>query len=250
MAKRLTFFLKSRIPWPLVFEIAAAGLVLAILWLTEFHWLAATAFWVFFAVIYLSGHFRRRSLRVSFWLLIAITFFLAKIGLAVVWTPLLALAFFVIFLILFFIVLGLADFIFGDQFLIFNLFHSAFFLVIFSIFFYFQPIVSFRAVPGIILALFLLLGEFFEFNGVPWPKRRILASGLLALAGGQIGWLASFLPIGFINAAAFLALFLTLGRDAILAHFQGHFSIFYLFRQLTFFVILALFIFLISSWSL
>ncbi|MDP2705855.1 MAG: hypothetical protein Q8O49_01465, partial [bacterium] len=139
---------------------------------------------------------------------------------------------------------------FNDHFLVYNLFHSSFLLAVFGIFFYFRFFFSFWLFLGLFLAIFLLLEEFFVFNGIGWPKRRLAAEGALTLAAIQIGWLTSFLPIGFINSAAFLVLFLGLSRDAVLAHFQGYFSISYLFRQLTFFVILSLFIFLISSWSL
>jgi len=250
MAKKLIFSLKNRIPWPLAFKIAGAALVLSWLWFSDFSWLAGAAFWLFFAVVYLMESFRRRALRSSYWLLVILAFFLIKIGLAAFWTPLLSFALLLVFLSLFFVILGMMDFVFNDQFLTYNLFNSSFFLAVFSIFFHFQPTLSLKAVLALIIFSFLLLQEFFGFNGVLWPKRRLLASSALALASSQIAWLAAFLPIGFINAAAFLTLFLSLARDASLAYFQGHFSIFYLFRQLTFFVVLSLFIFLISPWSL
>lgn len=250
MVKRLISFSKNRIPWPLAFKIAAAAIVLSFLYFSAFSWLAISVFWGFFGYVYFAESFRRRSFRFSYWLLVLLTFIFIKIGLDYFWTPVLALSFFLIFLVLFFVILGLIDFVFGNQFLIYNLFHSSFFLAVFGIFFYFRFFSSFWLFLGLFLTTLLLLEEFFVFNGIGWPKRRLAAEGVLALAAVQIAWLTSFLPIGFINSAAFLVLFLGLSRDAILAHFQGHFSIFYLFRQLTFFVILSLFIFLISSWSL
>ncbi|MDP1706345.1 MAG: hypothetical protein Q8L36_00815 [bacterium] len=250
MVKKLISFSRNRIPWPLAFKIAGAAIVLSLLYFSAFSWLAIFIFWGFFGYIYFAESFRRRSFRFSYWLLIFLAFVLIKIGLDYFWTPVLALALFLVFLALFFVVLGLIDFVFGDQFLVYNLFHSSFFLAVFGIFFYFRFSSSFLLLFGLFLVVLLLLEEFFVFNGIGWPKRRLVAEGVLALTAVQIAWLTSLLPIGFINSAAFLVLFLGLSRDAALAHFQGHFSIFYLFRQLTFFIILSLFIFFISSWSL
>lgn len=250
MVKRLISFLKNRIPWPLAFKITGAAIVLSFLYFSAFSWLAIFVFWGFFGYVYFAESFRRRSFRFSYWLLVLLAFILIKIGLDYFWTPILALAFFLVFLAFFFVILGLIDFIFGNQFFVYNLFHSSFFLAVFGIFFYFRFSSSFWLLLSLFLAVLLFLEEFFVFNGIDWPKRRLAAEGVLALVAVQIAWLASFLPIGFINCAAFLVLFLGLSRDAVLAHFQGYFSIFYLFRQLTFFIILSLFIFLISSWSL
>lgn len=250
MAKKLTFFLKSRIPWPLAFKTVGAALAAAGLWFSDFHWLATAIFWVFFGATYFSESFQRRSLRYSYWFLAISGFFLVKIGLTASWPLLLSFILLLVFLSFFFVILGLMNFFFSDRFLIFNLFQSSFFLAFFSVFFYFQPTASPAAILGLTPCVFLLLQEFFDFNGVIWPKRRFLAAGVLSLVGTQVFWTAAFLPIGFINSAAFLALFISMARDAFLAHFRGHFSVPYLLRQLTIFVVLVLFIFAISQWSL
>lgn len=103
-------------------------------------------------------------------------------------------------------------------------------------------------------ALFLLSGVtllfrdalgFFDAGG---RRRAWILSAVFGLIAVELGFFLRFLPLGFLNAAAFMTLALFLTRDAILAHFRGKLEISLLFRELAFFVGISIVIFAGSKW--
>jgi len=109
---------------------------------------------------------------------------------------------------------------------------------------------EFGCFPGGITSQQLDFHESFDFFGVTRGKRLVFAAFILSLLSVELSWVVMFLPLGFINAAAFLALFFLLVRDGIVIHFQGYLSLPFVFKQLTFFIVLAVLIFASARWAI
>jgi hypothetical protein len=153
----------------------------------------------------------------------------------------------VLYAVAFFVLLGIANFLFKNNQAVYNLFNTLLmvgaFLVSFSIgFVWWRPIL-------LGLFLFMLFREVLNFHGVAWRRRSWVVCLTLAFLGLELGAVVSFLPLGPFNATAFLALFLFLVRDAALAFFQGRLALPVVFRQVTVFVILTIVIFAASTWQ-
>lgn len=244
MVKKLTSFLKTRIEWKLSFEAALAGLLL---------WLAANSggffrFIGFIGFIFWISHLYRlyfpqiKEFRFSF-LLLSVLSALAT-GLI---SPVesigpsgLAAA---VFAVLLFILIGLSNFLFKNNQGVYAFFQTGLLLFVFILFFGQLRLNNFISLLGVMITVFFIFKEFFPRQ----PAVFNLVVGLVAL---ELAWLVSFLPLGFINAAVFLTLFLILSRDIFTAYFEGILKKSFLLRQLTFFAIIAIVIFASSGWNL
>ena len=75
-------------------------------------------------------------------------------------------------------------------------------------------------------------------------------SAALAFFGVEIALFVRFLPLGFVNAGAFMGLLLLLLRDAARSHFEGSISLSFILRSLIILLAGSVLIFGLSAWSI
>lgn len=245
MAKKFQSFLRDRTAWRLLFKAAFATLILFWAWRTDF------GFWptVIFVAVLLYDYFslpeERKFLRVSFWLLPLS----AYLGLAFVGLPFFGPLTLFLFAFLFFLVLGLANLFFSERFVFYNVLNTGLLIMILMPFFYLaRPGNLFLWLPAVFALAFFVWRECFRFFSLPGRKTSI-AAFVLAFLVSEFAFGLMFLPIGFMNAAAFLVLVMILTRDSILTYSKGVLNLSFLFRQLTFFVFFAILILATARWS-
>src|SRR3989344_5338932 len=151
----------------------------------------ALIFWGFLMLVYI-GNFG----------LVPILFFLVM---ALNTPPSFIVAAFYAFL--FYIILGLKNLIFINR----ANWHQALHLLLFyALFIHFWNIgdeaTFLLRLVGIFAASLLLIREFFKVVAVDSPKRRVVASWVLALLITEAVWVISWLPIGFLNSSPLASL--------------------------------------------
>ena len=156
---------------------------------------------------------------------------------------------FFVFFALFFILFGLINFFFKNRFAVYGVFNTVLLLLIFLII---QQLSlnDFLRYLLIFSAVALVFREAFVYFGALLGPRVWFASAVSGFLAVEFYFLVSFLPLGFINAAAFLTLSFLLVRDGLAVHFQGFLNLPFVFRQLTFFVFLAIIIFAAAKWAI
>ncbi|KKM67479.1 hypothetical protein LCGC14_1470700, partial [marine sediment metagenome] len=102
---------------------------------------------------------------------------------------------------------------------------------------------------GFALVLYLLFRELGLFFNIPRRKRTLMGV-LMVLIALELSWFVLLLPLGILNATAFIVLALVLIRDVLLTHAGGKLSTVYLFRQFTFLTLFMIIIFAASRWTL
>lgn len=244
MARKLALFLKNRIAWKSLFKIPLAVLAAAWLGLTGPNPATIIFFIVVFTVIYFrEPPFRRFIFKTSFWLLVLLIFIVFGLG------PLPQIAFWpllILFGLAFWILDGLINFSFKNRLFFYSLFNDLIVLLGAALFFRFFLRFPFLTSLAWFIFLILVLNEFCRVWEIFRPRRTLVVNAVIALAGLEIGVLTVFLPLGFINAAALLTLFVIFSREAVLNHFRGELSLSYLFRQFTFFVLAVIIVFLVK----
>lgn len=244
MGKKLALFLKSRIPWLLLFKIIFIGAAFSYLGFKKLNWWSGIFFVLVFAVVYLlEPTFRRRIFKTSFWLLAGLaflTFGFLSLNSTVFWILLF------LFTAVFWLLDGLINFSFKNHLLFYSLFSNLLTLagafLFMRLFFKMPLLVSL----GWFVFLILNLMEFYRFWDIFQPKNTLVINAATALAGLEIGVFTSFLPLPLVNAAALLTLFVIFSRETALNYFKGDFDLKYLFRQAAVFILAAISIFLVT----
>ena len=244
MVKKFQSIFRNRIGWR---SLSKAAVLSGLFWvggIFGFPWWAVAGIFFFALAFYFSLPEDRSLFRASFFLLIVSAFLIsaADFGFSRVFTAL-------FFGVLFFIMFGLVSFLFRERFLVYGIGITAVnFLVAAEIFYLgnFNPLVWLAG----FLIFFILQSESFNFFGISWFSRRVLSAGAISLAALYVGWFISFLPLGFLNAAAFLALLLLIARDVVLFHFQGILNRAFVLKEITIFIILGILIFTAGKWSI
>lgn len=165
-------------------------------------------------------------------------------------TPLLLVVFLFLFAVLVFVFLALQSFQFSDRFLVYGIWNTALSLFFFLEIFYFWSAlgwVVFLVVFGGVAAIF---GEALGFFGVAAGRLKLSSALTLGYLSTALAFLVSYLPLGFLNAAVFLSLFLLLLRDILVFHFRGNLNFPFILRELTFFITIGTLIFAAAKWVL
>lgn len=260
MVKKLKFLLINQTEWKLLFKAFLLTLTLFLVELFGFSWWAILVFFLFLIGIYFTQLSERHLIRVSFWLLPLLILFslhslsiLPSCSLSLVPCPLSLIAY-LLYFSLTFIVLGLGNFFFTHRHTIYSLLNTILILLTSLLLFSSKFQVTSFKFNFLYLAFFLIIififKEVLHFFEVSWAKRSLIVSLAVSLVGLELAWLITFLPLGFINAAAFLTLFFILIRESIVSHFRGTLNLPFIMRQLTFFVLLTLIIFAVSRWTI
>lgn len=156
------------------------------------------------------------------------------------------------FSFIFYLVIGIKDYFFVKR---SRLYYIAVLLILYALFitFFLADKSQFFLLKygTVILATFLIFREWLSI--VPsfhFSRRELLVSAIAALLIAQLLWAVALLPIGFINSANLMLLFVFLTADFLLKHFTGGISKEFLIQHLFFFLTLSALIFWTSNWSL
>ncbi|MEK7089530.1 MAG: hypothetical protein AAB920_01800 [Patescibacteria group bacterium] len=248
MDKNSLFHFLKKIEWRLVGKIAFVTLML--LWAlgSDFAVIPVILFVLAPTIAYFSESPERRHFRASYFIMCIV----ALLGTmmtggseGVSFSSLLIIAIFAVGIA---IEIGLFHFYFRSRMLVYGVFHIALMVALFSVFFVAQ--LSLLSVLFILISLILLFREFFALANVQWRGRALLMSVALGFFGTEIALLVRFMPLGFVNASAFLGLTMLLVRDAGRAHFEGALNLPFILRSLAVFFILSVVIFSVSVWGI
>lgn len=158
-----------------------------------------------------------------------------------------------VYLAIFFILLGLKNLIFINRRPIYSFLNSVLVLAIFSLFFWSDKtdilfFIKYLATFFIFLSLFK---EFLNIsNEISGGQKNNLFAWAISFLVFQIVWVLSFLPINFLNAGALTLLIVLIFQDFVFSHISGSINNRLILRNITIFIALALAIFGASSWSL
>ena len=260
MVKKLTSYLRKTTGWKLPVKAGVFSLALGLVAWAGFSFWPALIFIAVASATYFSEPPERKILRSSFYLLSILGLLGAAIPLGFPGTPLhglISIFMVVIFGILVFGWLGLVNSSFNDRFLAYNLLNTALSAFFFVLAFYLMPNFNSESILtlllwflAVFLGVLLLLVETLSFEVSARGRGLKLTAWSFALILAEVAVMASFLPAGFLDTAAFLALFYILGRDAILSHFRGFLSFSLVFTELTIFAVVLGLIFATVNWVL
>lgn len=222
-------------------------------------WAAGTLPWlvgILGAIIFLRIYFDmldRVSVKWLFWILVSS--YIIGVQYAENIAPFLAPGFFwvlfvISFLLLFFGVVGTGNFLFEDKVGVYGLTHTA--VSFASIFFFGMLTISVSWIWSIPLffGVMLISKEFFIFMKLPSEKESKIFGAVLALFSIEFVFLSVFLPLGFMNTAIFVALFLFILRNIIVLHTEKNLTKQVFFREIAVFVLFSLLIFATVRWTI
>lgn len=260
MAKKLTSFLQSKTEWRLSVRAFIAAAALGFLTWAGISFWSVSVFLIVLGAIYFSESAGRKSLRISFWL----TTLFGIFGAVAMSNPPAGAIFHLIFWLvilafgwLIFTILGIVNLVFRHRFVVFNVLNTALVACFFLLIFFFKPDLSLGLLPVILwfLAIFWITGLFLKevlVFGDPLSSGRNLKiiTGVFGLLAAEIAALCLFLPLGFINSAAFFTLLYILGRDLILARLRGFLNVSLVLRELVILAVFASVVFVFVGWTL
>jgi|GEM_PF-3226733 len=123
--------------------------------------------------------------------------------------------------------------------------------VIFGIAAYFSSIAPFNlwwgAIPSLFIIFYVCTRDFFRLETGGYDKRKKNYALAFAFVASQCVWIASLLPFGFLNTGSIILIFSIVVNDLFLAHISGKFSNRVLFRNLAFFGVFMVLIFIAGS---
>lgn len=250
MVKKLTFLLTQRIAWRLALE---AALYAAFLWWST-HDSIGFLFWTLYGAfllwIYLREQPERKRTRIMFWFFAILS--VGELKALMEALPESAWIGWVIvgFAAFFFFLVGITSFFMKQREFIYSLLSTALFFLVAAWAFSFSELFTRTSAVFLFSSVLLLFRDTFGFFDVAGRRRAWIVSAGIAFLALQVGFFLKLLPLGFLNAAAFLTLILFLLRDSIVAHYRGKLNISFLLRELAFFVGVATIIFAGSKWSI
>lgn len=159
-----------------------------------------------------------------------------------------------LFGVLFFLLLGIKEFLFLWRPAIFNFLSGALYFFIGGTFFIVDKSGSGAFLLYFLLsffALYLLIRESIEFfmEDAPKRKKELLVIGSAVLVAEFLS-VVSILPIGFLNSAALIILFVFILEDLVYYHLKGTLDRQIVLNNVTILVVCLLFIFATSKLSL
>ena len=223
---------------------------LSLVYLASFSFFAVFGFLCILLYVYLTAGAARRDFRFSFWLL-QIVFLLALASLSL---PGLLLA---IYGLILFALLGLMGTVFSNKFFVYGLVSVAVAFSFFAVLFSRAPSFSedsfwseFWWLFFAFAVVYWLFKEYWQ-TFASWESRKTRLYGMtLGVLSAELATIVVFLPLGFLNTAAFMSLLLLVSRDMILAHVRGFLSPSFVFREITLFVVISSIIFATVSWHI
>ena len=153
---------------------------------------------------------------------------------------------------IFYILLGIKDYLFIKRSRLYFISILLIFYIIFIIFFLANKSeLFFLKYFSVILSTFFLIREWLSIiASFHFPSKETIAALVSAFLVGQLLWVVALLPIGFISASNFTLLFVFTLVNLLFHYFSGKISGKLVAQHLLFFLILSAVIFGTSSWSL
>ena len=254
MDKKLSFLFANKQWKSFLLKVFLFGLGLLGLYFFNFSLSAIFIFCFLLLWFYFSQLPERGYSRISFLVLVltaffALRFFGTNFSVALGLVP--------IFSFLFYLLLGLTAFIFKNRHSVYLFLNTGLFLAVFLLFFSVAQSKYFLFLNFLLfLIIYFLIKECFDFlrsavqNSLFLiPNSRFIAL-VLAFLSLELFWAISLLPIGFINSAILLTLFVFLMRDFALTYFSGRLNRRFLIYHSLIFIILVSLIFAVSRWSI
>lgn len=162
-----------------------------------------------------------------------------------------------VFSFLFYLFLGITGIIFKNRQAVYLFFNSCLFLAVFSLFFGVDKSRHYLIINLLLfLIIYFLIKECFYFlrsviqNSLFVIHNSQFIALVFAFLGLELFWVINLLPIGSINSAILLTLFIFLMRDFALIYFSGRLNRRFLVNHFLIFIILVVFIFINSRWGI
>ena len=164
----------------------------------------------------------------------------------------LALPAILFFSVIFYLILGIKNFMFIRRSRLYYVSALLLFYSIFSLFFLTDKSELFLLKYGLVfLASYFLLREWLALiSTFQYPERERVAALLGAFLILQLLWATALLPIGFLNSANLMLLFTFVIAELLINHFLGTINKNFLIQHGVFFGILFAIIYWTSSWVL
>ncbi len=248
MDKSSLFLFLKKIEWKLVGKIAFVALMLLWAWGSDFAVIPVILFVLAPAIVYFSESPERRHFRASYWIMCLVALLGTMMTGGSEGISLSSLFIILVFAAGIAIEVQLFRFYFRSRMLVYGILHIVLMVALFFIFF--TASLSLVSVIFILVSLSLLFQEFFALANVQWRGRVLLMSVALGFFGTEIALLVRLMPLGFVNASAFLGLTMLLVRDAARAHFEGAMDLPLVLRGLALFLVISVIIFGISVWGI
>jgi hypothetical protein len=245
MVKKLNFLFISKARRLLWLKVLFFVLILSGLYFWNFSITALAIFVISVFWLYFSQLSERKRLRSSFIILFLMAFLILRLeevnfGIFLGETIFLSL--------LFYLLLGLDTFIFKNPKATYLFLNTGLFLIIFLFFCGLGGLNYFWGINFLLFfIIFFLSKECFLRNSIHQPLFFSLVITFLTL---ELFWVINLLPIGFVNSAIFLTIFVFLARDFILAYFSGQLNRRFIISQFLIFSFLGIIIFIFSKWNL
>ncbi len=252
MAGKLKSFFANPIALRSLVKASIGTAVLAITALSGFQWFLCVCGILFALWLYL-GVLDGKAVVASFFILIFSS--IAGIAGIHIFTSFLPETLsFILWILTFFAlltcVIGIGNFAFEDRNDVYSIFHT---VLLFVVFFAFSGPTLFISKLWIIVLFAAIAGlqvEFFDFTKIQLRKQAISLSVGIALFSAELLFILGFSPMGPVNIAAFLTLFVVICRDIMSLYFNKSLSKRAILREIAIFILFALAIFAVSGWSI
>ncbi len=250
MVKKFISPLINRTTWRLLEKTLLGVAALYLAYLASFSFFAVFGFLCILLYVYLTAGAARRDFRFSFWLL-QVVFLLALASFSL---PGLLLTIYGLILLA---LVGLMGTVFSNRLFVYGLASIAVALSFFAVLFSRSPSFSQNSfwsefwwllfTFGVVYWLFKEYWQTFA----SWESRKMRLYGMsLGVLSAELAAIVVFLPLGFLNAAAFLSLLFLVSRDTVMAHEKGFLNPSFVFREITLFIVISSIIFAAVSWRI
>ena len=251
MDKKLNFLFTSKLWRSVLLKVLIFGISLYGIYFFNFSFFALFIFFLLLVGLYFSQLEDRGYLKTSFFVLaltalLSLNFLKGNFGLAVFAC--------LVFSLLFYLLLGLVALLFKNRHSVYLLFNTCLFLVIFLDFFSVDKSKHFLIINLLLFSvIFFLFKACFNFlrsagqNSLFVIHNSQFIALVFAFITLELFWVINLLPIGFINSAVLLTLFIFLMRDFAIAYFSGRLNRQFFIHHCLMFVVLAVLIFFNSK---
>ncbi len=243
MDKNLLSRLRKQIEWKSAVKVLLPAVLLVWAWQRGFAVIPLICFVAALSWGYFTESQERKQFRASFWL----TALTTLVGLYMLsGSTALVIALITLFAAAVAMELSFFRFLFTNRSAVYGIYHLALIFATFLIFF--ASSLQWLSLIYAVLAITLVLQEYFTLEGAHHRMRVVLLSVGAGFLVSEVALLTRTLPLGTVNAAAFMALITLLTRDAIKAHFEGKLSLASVLRGIAIFLFVSVIIFGLSMW--
>lgn len=253
MDKKLNFLLTNKLWKSALLKAFVFGFALYGIYFFNFSVSALIAFLILLISLYFSqlperGHFKISFLILVLAALLILNFFQNDLYLVIF----VCLAFSFLLYLLF----GLPALFFKNRHSVYLFLNTSLFLAVFLLFFAADKSKYFLFINFLLfLAVFFIFRECFDFLRSAAQRFQFIVhnswfiSLVFAFLSLELFWAINLLPIGFVNSAVLLTLFVFLMRDFAIAYSSGHLNRQFFIYHFLLFILLAALIFFNSKWS-